>query len=340
VKKKILVTGATGFLGSVICRKLLITQEYDIIGLKRKDSSLSLLVSDANKIQWEDCDVLDVYGIYEIMENIDIVIHTAAVVSFDGRDYKKMMETNVTGTANVVNAALENNVSKFIHISSIAAIGRKLESNDINEKNSWTNSKYNTNYAISKFQSEQEVWRGKEEGLDVVILNPSVILGAQFWKNGSGRMFNQVDNGLKFYTEGINGFVNVVDIANYVEFLLKSNISGERIIMNGDNLSYKTVFTEIAKVMGKKVPTIAITPFLREVAWRVEWIKSRLTGSRPLITKETAMTSALHFIYENSKSLELNPGFQYTPILETIQTTSEIFNKSKAEGKDYGIMPI
>jgi dihydroflavonol-4-reductase len=340
VKEKILVTGATGFLGSNICRLLIQSSKYQVIGLKRSNSRLELLGASASQIEWIEADLLEVGSIYEAMVGIDYVIHAGAIVSFDPRDFKKMMQTNVSGTANIVNSALENNVKKLIHVSSIAAIGRKLESNIVNESNKWTNSKFNTNYAVSKFLGEQEVWRGMEEGLNMAIVNPSVILGAQFWDQSTGRMFDKVFNGLKFYTTGINGFVDVRDVAKYIVFLLESEISGERFILNGENLSYKHVFESIADILNKPKPSIAINPILQSIAWRVEWLKSRFSKSRPLITKETAMTSSLSFVYENKKSLQYNPNFQYTPIEETIKIAAEILKESKKINIDYGIMPL
>ncbi len=340
LKQKVLITGATGFLGSNICRLLVSSQKYEVIGLKRKNSRFELLEEVASQINWIEADLLEIGSLFEALQGVDYVIHAGAIVSFDSRDFNEMMLTNVKGTANIVNSALENKVKKLIHVSSIAAIGRKLESNVVNEQNKWTNSKFNTHYAVSKFLGEQEVWRGMEEGLNIAIVNPSVILGAQFWKQSTGRMFEKVFEGLKFYTTGINGFVDVRDVSRYIVSLLDTDINGERFILNGCNESYKEIFESIAISLNKSKPYIAINPLLQAIAWRIEWLKSRITNGRPLITKETAMTSSLSFIYENEKSLQFNPGFKYTPIENTIETVSKIYLDSKSMGLDYGIMPL
>ena len=190
------------------------------------------------------------------------------------------------------------NVDRLLHVSSIAAIGKKQKSPDVSEQNKWDRSHPNSNYGISKYLAEQEVWRGMAEGLNVVIVNPSVIIGSANWHTGPARLFKQVWNGLKFYTEGTTGFVDVRDVARFMIQLMESDINGERYILNGDNLTFKTVFTEIAQSIQKAPPSIKVNQFIQGVAWRLGWIYSKITGKAPMVTKETASAAMSTYYYE------------------------------------------
>jgi dihydroflavonol-4-reductase len=235
----------------------------------------------------------------------------------------------VQGTANMVNLALDFNIQKFVHVSSIAALGRSKERYELDEQTKWVNSSANSHYAISKYQSEQEVWRAHHEGLPVAIVNPAVILGAGFWDDGSARFFKQIDDGLKFWTVGSSGFVDVRDVAYFMTLLMESDINGERYVLAAENMPYRTLFEKIALSLGKKPPGIKVTPLLAEVAWRVEWLKEKLLGTTPMVTKESARASVSKYRYLNPKSLSI-PNFAYRPIDQTIQETGTLFQQAKA----------
>jgi dihydroflavonol-4-reductase len=345
----ILITGATGFVGSYLTRYLVNKGFTNIISMKRATSQLDLVVDVVEKVKWVEGDILDTPFLDEILRGhrITHIFHCAAIVSFDPRNRDEMYEINANGTANLVNAALEYNVEKFIHISSIAAIGRLKNEPNVSETNKWQRSPLNSHYAISKYQAEQEVWRGIAEGLNAAIVNPSVILGSQVWGSGTGKLFEQVWQGLRFYTEGGTGYVDVRDVVCFLYLLMESDIeklpdglSGKRFILNSENLPYKTLFEEIAHVLGKKPANIKVTPLLRELAWRAEWIKGKITGSRPLITKETALASGTTFYFNNEKSLKTFPNFKYTPILQTIKETGVQFLQSQKLGKKADFLPF
>src|SRR5436190_10222545 len=209
----VLVTGGTGFLGSYIIKEL-IEKGYSVRAIRRSNKVPHYIPNEIlSKTEWIEADVLDVVALQEAMENIDTVIHSAGVVSFVKKDRKKMYQVNVEGTANVVNMALEKNVRRFIYISSVAALGRKTTASHVNEEKKWEESKVNTHYAKSKYKAELEVWRGISEGLEGVILNPSTILGYGDWNTGSCAIFRNIYTGFKWYTSGINGFVDVEDVA-------------------------------------------------------------------------------------------------------------------------------
>jgi dihydroflavonol-4-reductase len=297
------------------------------------------LVSEVmDKVTWVEGDVLDVPFLDDILKDIDCVYHCAAVVSYDPRDRENMYKINAEGTANVVNMSLDNNVEKLLHMSSIAAIGRDEREPNISEDSKWVRTDLNTHYAISKYQAEQEVWRGVAEGLNAAIVNPSVIIGSQFWEQGTGKLFTQVNDGLRFYTEGATGYVDVRDVVRFMVLLMESPIENQRFILNGENWTYKRLFEHIAQVLNKKPASIPINAFLRQVAWRVEWLKSKFTGKRPLITKETARTSATTFYFSNEKSLKVFPEFQYSSVSEMIRETGEQFLVSQKEGKDFDFL--
>lgn len=197
----------------------------------------------------------------------------------------------------------------------------------INEKLVWVNSKNNSNYAISKYAAEREVWRGVAEGLDAVIVNPSVVLGVAGQGMGSSRLFNVVWEGLKFYPPGINGFVDVRDVARAMVMLMESEIKNERFILNSENLTYKRLFDLIAGGFGKPGPNIGVSPFLSGLSWRVEKVLSSFKGRKPLITKETARTAVQRYEYSNEKIKDAI-GFGFIPIEESIRHFCNVFAES------------
>lgn len=340
--KRILITGATGFVGSYLTRYLVKNGYTNIVCMKRTTSRMDLVADVADKVTWAEGDVLDAPFLENILRGHQIqqIYHCAAAVSFDPRDREEMYKINVVGTENVVNAALEVGIEKLIYTSSIAAIGRVEHEPWVRETNKWQRSPLNSHYAISKFQAEQEVWRGIAEGLTAAMVNPTVILGSQFWEQGTGRLFKQVWEGLRFYTEGSTGYVDVRDVVSFMVKLMESPIGNQRFILNGENMKYKTMFEKIASIFNKKAASIAVSPFLAGIAWRIEWLKSRFTGRRPLITKETARTSATTFYFDNKKSLAAFPDFKYTDITVTIAETAQQFLESEKKGQPFAALSI
>jgi nucleoside-diphosphate-sugar epimerase len=271
----ILVTGGTGFLGAYIIQQL-VEKGYTVRAIKRIGSKLPTYISAdiLNKVEWVEGDILDVFSLDDAMKEIDTVIHSAAIVSFHQQDKSLMQQTNVEGTANVVNIALENNIRRFIHISSVAALGRTKTGETVTEKKEWLENNINTAYAISKHKAEMEVWRGIAEGMDAVILNPSTILGFGDWNHSSCAIFKNGYNEFGYYTEGVNGFVDVTDVAKAAVLLMESNISAERFIISSDNWSFKKLLDNIADAFKKKKPQTLATPFIGAIAWRLEKIKA------------------------------------------------------------------
>jgi nucleoside-diphosphate-sugar epimerase len=317
--RKVLVTGGTGFLGAYIIKYLLL-KGYAVRAIRRSNKLPAFIAADLlNKVEWVNGDVLDVVSLQDAMEEIDAVIHSAAIVSFTSKDRKEMYQVNEEGTANVVNMALEKNVRRLIHISSVAALGRTTSGGKVNEDKKWEESKVNTHYAKSKYKAELHVWRGISEGLDAVILNPSTILGFGDWNSSSCAIFKNIYKGFQWYTPGINGFVDVEDVARTSVLLMESTITEQRFIINGDTWTFKKLQDAIADSFSKKRSSRQATPFLLAIAWRLEKIKSLFTRQKPLLTKESARVAQSQTFFENDKILKALPEFSFTPLEESIK---------------------
>jgi dihydroflavonol-4-reductase len=330
-----LITGATGLLGSYLA-KLLLSKGEKIRAIKRKTSDTSLLGESAKQIEWFEGDVLDILSLEEAMQGVAKVYHCAAVISFIPSEVEQMMKVNIEGTANVMNMAISCGVKKVIHVSSVAAFGEARAGKVIDENYSDPEISKSFWYYRSKQYSEREAWRASEEGLNVVIVCPSTILGAGWWDAEPNSLFPEIHNGLKFYTTATNGFVDVRDVAACMEQLMQSDISGEKFIINAENLSFQQVIWKMADEMKVKRPSIEAGNFLRAVAWRMGVIKSFVTKQRPLITKESAELASISFNYSNEK-IKRTLAFQFKPISETIRETAKVFLKSNKEGKSFGV---
>jgi dihydroflavonol-4-reductase len=319
----VLVTGGTGFLGSYIIKDL-IEHGYAVRAIHRKGNLPTHIPKEiVDAVEWIEGDVLDVVVLHQIMHGVKTVVHSAGIVSFIKKDRKKMYQVNVEGTANVVNMALENNVEKLIHISSVAALGRTANGGKVDEEKKWEESKVNTHYAKSKYKAELEVWRGIGEGLNAVILNPSTILGFGDWNTGSCAIFKNIYEEFAWYAPGTNGFVDVEDVARVVRLFIESSISEQRFIVNGDTWSFKKLMDTIANSFNKKHATRKISPALIALAWRMEKLKSLITGKRPLLTKESARVAISQTYFQNNKLLQALPGFSFTTLEKSIQKACE-----------------
>ena len=313
----ILVTGGSGLLGSALIDQLLAAGKP----VRAIYNKTRLADRADNKIQQFQCNILDVIGLEEAMKDIEQVYHCAAIVTFNPRRKREMYKINIEGTANVVNAALNAGIKKMVHVSSVAALGRIREDEAVNETMNWTEETSNSAYGQSKYMAEMEVWRGIGEGLNAVMVNPVVILGAGNWNDGSTKIFQSVYDEFPWYSEGVTGFVDAGDVAKAMIQLMESDIKSERFIISAENRTYRDVFNLMAGAFGKKIPYKKISPLLTSIVWRWEAFKSRFTGKDPLITKETAKTAMAKVNFDNSKLKKFLPGFQYQPLEETIINT-------------------
>lgn len=323
----ILITGCNGLVGQAVAR-LLLTQNHAIRAIKRPGSDLRLLRDIEDQIEWIEGDVLDVLVLEKALLGVEYVVHAAALVSFAPKQRAEMYQVNVEGTANVVNACLRAGVKKMAFISSIAALGRPVPTGNstaavsINEGQKWEESPLNSHYAKSKYLAELEVWRGVAEGLPVVVVNPSVILGEGDWKRSSTQLFKYVYDQKPFYTEGFINYVDIQDVARAVVALLLSDIKNERFVLNAGHTPYRELFAKMAAAFGKKAPHWRVSPNLIPLIWRIEALRSWLTGNAPLITRETAKTARSRVVFDASK-IKKELHFEFNSLDKTVTRVCE-----------------
>jgi dihydroflavonol-4-reductase len=311
----IFVTGASGLVGSHLIQSLLFKGKK-VRALYRQSVPV---FAGSDQCEWIKGDILDPIGLTEALEGVDYVYHCAAIVSFAPGAAAKMLQSNVEGTANVVNACLVQQIKKLIFVSSVAALGRIRENEAIDETMNWTPETSNSVYGQSKYLAELEVWRAMEEGLPMAIVNPVIILGAGDWNNGSSGIFKSAYNEFPWYTKGMSGFVDVLDVVDAMQLLMESEVTGQRYVLSADNMHYRDLFNSIATAFNKRLPYKKVTPFLAGIVWRLEAFKGLITGKAPLLTKETAATAQAIVKFNNRKFLDAFPNFKYRNLEETIQ---------------------
>ena len=317
----ILVTGATGFVGSVLALQL-VQQNTFIRCLKRNTSVIpGILQPYAHLIEWREADLLDTPLLEEAFENVTQVYHCAAWVSFKPADKDPMIHTNVTGTANMVNLCLDHD-ARLVHVSSIAALGAAKPGQLVTEKNYLEETSANNIYAISKLESEMEVWRGIAEGLDAVIVNPSLIIGAQAGTTGTGAIFETVRKGMRFYTTGTGGFIDVADVTRCMIALMNSDITAERYILNAENWNYKDLIQTTAECFGVKAPAKQAKPWMLELAWRGASLVAALTGKDSALDKISARAATQEMMFDNSK-IKKAIGIAFKPVKHSIAEICE-----------------
>ena len=332
----ILVTGGTGLVGSHLLYHLSLENEI-VKAIHRKNSDLEAVknvfsyYSDDfevifQKIEWIEADITDVYSLEKAFKNVTEVYHSAALISFNPKDYKAMRKINIEGTSNIVNLCIDKKVKKLCFVSSTATIEKSINNTNIDEDCEWDTETNNFGYAITKYGAEIEVWRASQEGVEIVVVNPGVILGAGFWNHGPGALFSKIDNGLKFYSEGVTGFVSVNDVVKTMMLLMKSDFKNERYILVSENKSFKEVFFQIAENFNRKHPSIKVTKLMSSAGWRLEKIKAVLTGKPPMLTKQSSK-SIHNKHYYSSEKIKNSLNFKFEPISETIKSVCELYKK-------------
>lgn len=308
---EILITGATGLVGAHLVAKLSL-QGNHVRAIFRKSSDIQnvkLILSKYsedletlwNRIEWVEADITDIPSLESVFSGIKHVYHCAALVSFDDRDFEQMCKVNIEGTANMVNLSLLNDIEKFCYVSSIATLSTIQNQTFIDENNSWNGENEANPYAITKNGAEMEVWRGSEEGLNTVIVNPGVIIGGGFWNTGSGKLFKMLQSGFRYYTRGSTGFIDVKDVVKTMIYLMQSDISKERFILVSENLTYKAFLDMLAESLQVKKPTLLVSTFLGEIAWRIDTIKSKLLHTKPNLTASLVRSSQQSSFYNTEK---------------------------------------
>jgi len=333
----ILVTGGTGLVGSHLLYEL--TRGGRAVRAIRRGGSRVGQVRQLfhwydpeggdtcfDRIEWVEGDINDLISLQESLVGITHVFHCAAIVSFMPDDRERMLHVNVEGTANLVNACLKQGITKFCHCSSVAAIGVPDRGQRVDEAVVWKTSSSNSWYAISKYGSEREVWRASEEGLPVVIANPTVVIGPGDPTRSSAQLYQSVKNKMKFYTTGVTGFVDARDVAAAMVLLMESDIAGQRFIISSENLSFKQLFGLFANYAGVEAPALRASRLMTEIAWRLEKVRSFITGQKPLLSKETSRNANVKRYFSNEKFVRAT-GFTFRPVAQAAENTSLFFRK-------------
>ncbi|MFD2936255.1 NAD-dependent epimerase/dehydratase family protein [Spirosoma flavum] len=331
----VFITGATGFIGSHIARRY-IADGHLVSALYRSKNGYGMLSDVAEQITWYEGDVLDIPSLeVAIRPNID-VIHAAAIVSFVSKDRDRMEHINVEGTANIVNVCLKAGVRKLGYVSSVAALGRPAakggktsEPTIIKEDQKWEDSPNNSVYAKTKYWAELEIWRGVAEGLNAIMVNPSVVLGVGDWSRSSLQLINYVYEEKPFYPAGLANWVDVLDVTDALVKLMQSDRTAQRFILSGGTIPYRSLLEQIAAVLGKRPPSVQIPPALTRLLWPLEAVRAWLTGKAPLITRETARSASSLYEY-NGHKIEEVLDFQYRPLSETLKRVADAFGKTSA----------
>lgn len=332
----ILVTGGTGLVGAHLLLHLIENGEEKVRAIYRDQKHISKTKSlfehykksDLfSKIDWIEADILDIPSLEIAFQNIDYVYHCAAFISFNPNDENQLRKVNIEGTANIVNFCIDKNVKKLCHVSSIAALG-DLNQNEtlITEETEWNPEIIHSDYAITKYGAEMEVWRGYQEGLQVVIINPGVIFGPGFWNQGSGMFFTSIKKGMPFYTIGSTGYVSINDVVKIMNLLVKSDSNGERFILISENSSYKDIIFKISSKIGAKKPSIEAKPWLLNIAWRMDWLLSKITQSKRKISKYGAKSLLNKDLISNSK-IKNYLNFEFQTMEDCIDSVAEDFKK-------------
>lgn len=315
----ILVTGGTGLIGAHLLLHLLQSEDA-VRAIYRNEDSIKktkaffALNNQPHlflKIEWVKADIIDVPALELAFKDIDYVYHCAALVSFEPKDEMLLRKTNIEGTANIVNLCIAFKIKKLCYVSSIAALGETIAKDKIvTEKTDWNPELYHGDYAITKYGAEMEVWRGTQEDLDVVIVNPGIVFGRGFGYEGSGAFFQKVKKDFPFYTTGIAGIVSATDVVKAMHLLMCSDIKNERFSLVSDNITYQELINHISDLLHKKHPSIKVSKSSSILAWKLDSFVSLVTRKKRSFTRSIAQASHSKYIYDCSK-IENTISFEF-----------------------------
>ncbi|RIA08466.1 nucleoside-diphosphate-sugar epimerase [Flavobacteriaceae bacterium MAR_2010_72] len=334
----ILVTGGTGLVGSHLLYNL-ISQNKKVRALYRRKHKIDLVKhvfsyysgeheALFNAIEWVEGDLNDVPALEKAFENVTHVYHAAAFVSFEPDKYRQLRKINIEGTANIVNLCIAHKIQKLCYVSSVAAVGHTQQLDDlITEETSWNKEEDHSVYAITKYGAEIEVWRGTQEGVDTVIVNPGVILGPGYWRSGgSGSLITKIYKGMLYYTQGVAGYVDIWDVTQAMTQLMDSDIKNERFILVSENLSFRDFQTKVANALNVAPAKKEATKLILEIGWRLDWLNHKLRGKRRKLSKQLAKTVNSKRFFDNSK-VKSALSFEFARIDESITKVGGYFLK-------------
>ncbi|MEO5582414.1 MAG: SDR family NAD(P)-dependent oxidoreductase, partial [Saprospiraceae bacterium] len=302
MSQQVLVTGGTGFIGYYIVKRLA-EAGYRVTVLARSENPYGQSISPlVDQIKFIKGDLTDLDSLEAACNGQAIIVHAAALISFDPSKRKKIFRINTDGTTHLVNTALKSTVKKLVYISSIAAISSRPDERDHDESIPWDLKSNHSNYALSKHAAEMEVWRGSAEGLDVGILNPSVVLGKWKENHHSMKLFNMLEKGIMFYPKGSTGWVDVRDVAKAVQAYIESGLVNQQFIINGHNESYRDILQMITLANGKKGPRYGLPRSIALTATRIYALLNKITSEKKVIQPSIIKSLYKEVTYNNTKS--------------------------------------
>jgi nucleoside-diphosphate-sugar epimerase len=314
----ILLTGATGYLGRRIARALA-DSRVPFRALVRETSDVSTLKDIRPNVKIITGDLNDPDSLLEACAGIETIIHTAALVSFQTTDRERLLFVNGEGTANLINMALEIGVRRFIHLSSVAVLNRRDGGPVVTLTERWPEERPNTSYAESKFTAEREVWRGQAEGLEVSVIYPTHMLGTGDWEHEHApRLWRMAAKERGVYPTGTTGFVDIRDVVDATLLVLNRDQDGDRFLLNAINWSWKEALTHIAESIDAKPPTIRVQSWQSALLWPIELVRSKISGSKPMITRESHQNVQADFRYDGSAYTEA-AGTDYRDVKICVQ---------------------
>lgn len=336
----ILVTGGTGLVGSHLLYKLTL-KEVKIKAIYRNEAKLDVVKrvfsyysSEAeslfSKIEWIKATLSDIPSLEDAFEGVTHVFHCAALISFDKKEYHRLRQINIEGTANIVNLCISHNVEKLCYVSSIATIGKAENDDYITEETHWNPEANHSIYAITKYGAEMELWRGTQEGLKAVVVNPGIIIGPGFWRGGgSGSLITRVYKGIPRYTKGVVGYVGVMDVVGPMIELMDSDITNERFILISENLSYKDFFTKTAQHLSVKSPTKEVSKSMLNMALIFDRLRAFFLRKRRRLYKSTINSITTKSYYSNNKIIEAL-DYNFNPVDVSLSQTCQLFLMEQA----------
>ncbi len=313
------MTGASGFLGKYILQDLLDKGYHQITAHSRMNPEEASIKWPHLKVKWVSSDLMDLYVLDEIAETHDYIIHAAGKISYRATDRKELIASNFVLTQQLVDAAIYNSIKGFVFISSTAALSRDKDNDPINESGIWQNMKDASDYSRSKWMAELEVWRAKEEGMNVLILAPSVMLGQGNPEKGFNQIIQKIKNGHSYFPSGAGGFVDVRDVASFCTDAAAAGLWGEKYILNAANLSFKEAYSKVASIAGIKAPSNPVPVLLTRMLISLNAIFQIGSGKKnKLLTHEALKLAESSYEYNNQKSIGTGL-IRYRPIDESFE---------------------
>ena len=315
-KNEVLVTGATGFLGRHLVNDL-INKGQQVSILARNSSDISFISDKPVRIFYGD--ITDSSSVLAATKDKEVVYHLAGLIAYKKEERPLMEKINVQGTDNILKACVSNRVSKFLHLSSVAAIGANFQPQPIDEDFNYNLGKYNLGYFETKRKAEELVVKTfYETGLKTYLINPSTIYGmGDAMKNSRKTQAKVAQGRFIFYPPGGVNVVYVGDVVKAIDLCLKKGQPARRYIIGGENMTIKKLFSTIAEIAGVRAPKIPLpVPLLKGFGFLGDFMEKFSIKSS--LSSETALIASLYHWFLNKRARK-ELGFQPTPVRKALE---------------------